>query len=254
MRKSNPLRGRRIIVTRPRHQAASLANALAALGADVIIAPAIKIEPPTDTAVLDAAISRADDYDWIVFTSVNGVEAFFERVACAPRAALAAIGPATAEALSERGLEADVVPERFVAEEVFEALARRTELSGKRFLLPRADIARPALPNLLRGAGAEVDIAVAYRTVASSEDIARAIGFVLEGSVDAVTFTSGSTVRSFFAAADDAARARVVPASIGPITSAALREQNVEPVIEAERYTTLGLVEAIREHFSPETT
>jgi len=252
MTRKDPLRGRRIIVTRPRHQAESLRNALEALGADVVVAPAICIEPPADWAPLDAAIADADDYDWIVFTSVNGVEAVFDRATSTPRAEFAAIGPATADALSERGVRASVVPERFVAEEVFEALSRHTDLSGKKILLPRADIAREVLPNLLRDAGAAVDVVAAYRTTPASEHIERALALVRGGSVAAVTFTSGSTVRSFFASADDAVRARVTPASIGPITSDALREANVEPVIEAERYTTEGLVEAIRRHFSPE--
>lgn len=256
MTEQKPLSGRRIVVTRPRHQAESLKNALAALGADVVVAPAIRIEPPADWAPLDTALARADDYDWIVFTSVNGVEAFFDRIASTRHSklgsAFAAIGPATADALSERGVEATVVPERFVAEEVFEALSRQTNLSGKKILLPRADIAREALPNLLRDAGCDVDVVAAYRTQPASEDIERATALVRDGSVDAVTFTSGSTVRSFFSSADDAVRARVTPASIGPITSDALREENVEPVIEAERYTTDGLVEAIRRHFSPE--
>ncbi len=256
MTEQRPLSGRRIVVTRPRHQAEPLKNALAALGADVVVAPAIRIEPPADWAALDAALAHADDYDWIVFTSVNGVEVFFDRIASTRHSTLgsafAAIGPATADALSERGVEATVVPERFVAEEVFAALSRHTDLSGKKILLPRADIAREALPNLLRDAGCDVDVVAAYRTVASSEDIERATALVRDGSVDAVTFTSGSTVRSFFASADDNLRAHVAPASIGPITSDALREENVEPVIEAERYTTEGLVEAIRQHFSRE--
>jgi uroporphyrinogen III methyltransferase/synthase len=252
MASQEPLRGRRIIVTRPRHQAESLRSALEALGADVVVAPAIRIEPPADWAPLDAAIDRADNYDWIVFTSVNGVEAFFDRATSTPRCEFAAIGPATEDALSERGVRASVVPERFVAEEVFEAMSRRTDLSGKKILLPRADIAREALPKLLRDAGGDVDVVVAYRTTPASEDIERALALVRDASVDAVTFTSGSTVRSFFSSADEAVRARVTPASIGPITSDALREENVEPVIEAERYTTEGLVEAIRRHFSPE--
>lgn len=252
MARKAPLRDRRIIVTRPRHQAESLRNALVALGADVVVAPAIRIEPPVDGAPLDAAVAHADDYDWIVFTSVNGVEAFFDRATSAPHSEFAAIGPATADALSERGVRASVVPERFVAEEVFAALSRHTDLSGKKILLPRADIAREALPNLLRDAGGDVDVVTAYRTTPASEDIERALALVRDTSVDAVTFTSGSTVRSFFSSADDAVRARVTPASIGPITSDALREENVEPVIEAERYTTEGLVEAIRRHFSHE--
>lgn len=254
MAESKPLGGRRIVVTRPRHQAASLVEALVALGADVVVAPAIQIEPPDDPAALEAAAADADDYDWIVFTSVNGVEAFFDRLDTPPRAELAAIGPATAEALAEHGAPASVVPERYVAEEVYEALARQTDLRGKKILLPRADIAREALPKLLREAGADVDVVTAYHTVASTDDIARAITLIRGGTIDVVTFTSGSTVRSFFSAADGDARGRIVAASIGPITSQALRDENVKPAIEAEHYTTQGLVEAIRHHFSREVS
>ncbi len=250
MIETQPLDGRCIVVTRPRHQAESLRNALAALGAEVVVAPAIRIEPSADPRLLEAAVARADDFDWIVFTSVNGVDAFFDHAATKPRSKLAAIGPATAAALSERGVRATVVPERYVAEEVFEALARRTSLAGKKILLPRADIAREALPKLLRETGADVEVVAAYTTVPATDDIARAVALVRDGAVDAVTFTSGSTVRSFFSTADDTVRAQVAPASIGPITSAALRDENVEPIIEAEHYTTEGLVEAIRLHFS----
>lgn len=252
MNASQPLAGRRIIVTRPRHQAESLNQALSELGAEVVLAPAIRIEPPADPALLTQAAAAADAFDWIVFTSVNGVDAFFDHVDTTPRAELAAIGPATADALTERGAHATVVPERFVAEEVFDAMERHSNLSGKKILLPRADIAREVLPKLLRAAGAEVDVVAAYTTTPSSEDVARALVLVREGGVDAVTFTSGSTVRSFFSGIDDTLRSRVVPASIGPITSAALREQGVEPAVEAARYTTEGLVEAIRLHFSRE--
>lgn len=255
MTANGPLSGRCIVVTRPRHQAEALARRLEALGAEVVEAPAIRIEPPDDEVALERAIDTADGYDWIVFTSVNGVDAFFARArGKTPSSHIAAIGPATAEALEEHGVRAEVVPRRFVAEEVFEALSRHTRLAGKSFLLPRADIAREALPRLLREAGARVDVVAAYRTVPAREDIARAVSLVRQGRVDAVTFTSGSTVRSFFFDADDEVRARVRPASIGPITSDALRAEKVEPMIEADTYTAEGLVEAIRTHFSPEVS
>jgi len=250
MNTPQPLQGRCLVVTRPRHQADSLTEALAALGADVVVAPAIRIEPPEDPAPLIAAAAHADDFDWIVFTSVNGVDAFFDATPTRPRGAIAAIGPATARALTERGIRVTLVPERHVAEEVFDALARHTSLKGKRILLPVADIAREALPNLLRSDGADVEVVHAYSNAASTEDIARAVELVGRGSVDAVTFTSSSTVRRMVSAMDDAVRAKLVAASIGPITSAALREENLEPVIEAERYTTEGLVDAIRKHFA----
>jgi len=228
-----------------------LAAKLEALGAEVLLAPTIRIEPPENPAPLDDAIhaSKSGKYDWIVFTSVNAVEAFFGRAAEAPNAHYAAIGPATAEALETRGLNADIVPGRHVAEDVFEALRRHTDLFGKRFLLPQADIAREALPRMLREAGTEVDVVSAYRTVPDAEGAARANELVRTGATDAVTFTSASTVRGFLSSADEAVRARLTPASIGPITSAALRDAGVEPATEAKRYTAEGLVEALVEYF-----
>ena len=251
-----PLAGRTILVTRPRHQSRSLADALQRLGATVVEAPAISIEPPSDFRPLDKALGRLATYDWVVFTSVNGVEAFFDRLsevrpeALSSSPKLAAIGPATAESLRERGLDAAVVPEKYVAEEVFRALAGRGELSGKRFLLPRADIAREALPELLKAAGAIVDVVVAYRTVRNDGEMRRASELVERGDVDMVTFTSASTARSFFAKVDPrAVENRVLAASIGPITSRALLELGVAPTVEAERFTTEGLVEAILRHY-----
>jgi uroporphyrinogen III methyltransferase/synthase len=243
-------------VTRPRPQARPLADALRRYGAEVVEAPAIRIEPPSDFRAFDEALRNVAGYDWVVFTSANGVDAFFDRISQVnPKAPLsslkfAAIGPKTASSLRERGFEAAVVPERFVAEEVFRAIAARGEISQDRFLLPRADIAREALPDMLRGAGAIVDVVEAYRTVASNEEMSRASSLVERGEVDVVTFTSASTVRSFFAKIDlRAFRAKTKAASIGPITSAALRELGVVPEVEAERFTTEGLVEAILRYF-----
>jgi len=251
-----PLAGRTILVTRPRRQSRPLADALRLLGATVVEAPAISIEPPSDFRGLDEALGRAATYDWVVFTSVNGVEAFFDRLAeVRPQTLLssqrfAAIGPATAESLRERGFEAEVVPEKFVAEEVFRAIAGRGEVSGKRFLLPRADIARKALPDLLRASGAIVDVVVAYRTVANDEEMRRAWELVERGAVDLVTFTSASTARSFFAEVDPrSVEGRTRAASIGPITSNALRSLGIAPAVEAERFTTEGLVEAILRYY-----
>jgi uroporphyrinogen III methyltransferase/synthase len=251
-----PLAGRTILVTRPRRQSRPLSDALRRLGATVVEVPAIEIEPPSDFRGLDEALGRLATYDWVVFTSVNGVEAFFDRLSETQPQTLsssqkfAAIGPATAESLRERGFEAEVVPEKFVAEEVFRAIADRGELSGKRFLLPRADIAREALPDLLKASGAIVDVVVAYRTVADDEEMRRASALVERGDVDMVTFTSASTARSFFARVDPrAVEGRVRAASIGPITSNALRSLGVTPTVEAERFTTEGLVEAILRYY-----
>jgi uroporphyrinogen III methyltransferase/synthase len=260
------LSGRRVLVTRPREQAAGLAEGLKRRGAEVVEAAVIRIEPPSDKAPLDTAIEHLADYDWIVFTSANGVRSFQGRLQelgkelrhlGEPR--LAAIGPATAAALEEEGLKVDVVPERFVAEEVFDALRRVGPLEGCRVLLPRADIAREALPDLLRSAGAHVDVVVAYRTVPVSEELASAMQLISDGGIDVVTFTSGSTVRSFLSGVEgierrDQLRGKFVSASIGPITSQALREAGFEPVIEAGVYTVDGLIEAIERYFTDAST
>jgi uroporphyrinogen III methyltransferase / synthase len=252
---ARPLAGKCIVVTRPRHQASSLSQALVELGARVVEAPAIRIEPPADFAPLDGAIAGIGRYAWVVFTSANGVDAFFDRLVQVnpadaarelSRVCFAAIGPATAGSLRERGHDAAVIPERFVAEEVFRALQGRGEVAGKRFLLPRADIARRALPDLLRAAGARVDVVVAYRTRPATEEIARVAGLLGKEGVDVVTFTSASTARSFFSALDPkTVSGRFASASIGPITSKALRDLGVEPEIEAAEFTVPGLVEAI---------
>ena len=258
---ARPLAGRCVIVTRPRHQSASLSEPLRRLGAEVVEEPAIRIEPPEDPTPLDRALQRLGDYDWLVFTSTNAVEAVASRYDLEELAGadvrIAAIGPATASAARSRGLTVDLVPDRFVAEAVFESLARRGPLAGLRFLLPRADIARPALPRLLEEAGAIVDVRTAYRTVPDREAVSRALDRMRHTTVDAVTFTSASTVRSFLEGAGREpfrAEPAVAPASIGPITSDALRELGVEPVIEAARYDNDGLVEAIRVHFTQETS
>jgi uroporphyrinogen III methyltransferase/synthase len=214
-----------------------------------------------DKAPLDAAIERLTDYDWIVFTSANAVRSLRARLEelgkelrSLGKARLAAIGPATAATLEAEGLEVDVVPERFVAEEVFAALERSGPMKGCRVLLPRADIAREALPNLLRAAGASVDVVVAYRTVSVSEELASAMQLISDGRIDIVTFTSGSTVRSFVSGMKEKEqlRSKFVSASIGPITSQALRDAGLEPGIEAAVYTVGGLIEAIERYFSGE--
>lgn len=260
---SDSLSGRRVMVTRPREQVAELADGLRRRGADVVEAPVIRIETPPDLAPLDAAIERAADFDWIVFTSANGVRSFLGRMQELDRefprggqGKLAAIGPATAATLKSEGIEVDIVPKRFVAEEVFEALRQAGPLRGKRVLLPSADIAREALPKLLRAARAEVEVVVAYRTVSISEEIVSALRLVRDGRVDVVTFTSGSTVRSFLSAVPNKGElhGKFASASIGPITSQALRDAGFEPAIEAGVYTVDGLIDAIERYFSEEGT
>jgi len=258
---ARPLRGRRIAVTRAREQAGELARALEALGAQVIAAPMIRIEPLSDLAPLGAALTQLARYAWLVFTSQNTVEVVCERLpewGLAPhdlaRAAVAAIGPATAAALARHGVAPDLVPEEFVAEAVVGALAARGELRGKRVLLPRARAARDALPDGLRRLGAVVDVIPVYDTVRETGDDGGLAAEILAGRIDAVTFTSSSTVRHFvdIVGPEAATSGRFAAAVIGPVTAATARELGLAVAVEAEEYTIPGLVEALVRYFGEE--
>lgn len=239
-----PLAGRRIVITRPAERAGRLAARLAALGAIPIVFPTIRIEA-ADPAPLVAAARALDGFDWVIFTSANGVEAFFARLADAGRNArdvgrrkVAAIGPVTARALRERGVEPALMPAEYVAEAVLASLG---EVRGLRILLPRADIAREALAEGLRERGALVTELAAYRTVGADgppPDLDQA---------DAVTFTSSSTVRHFVATGARPPRAKVV--CIGPVTAATARELGLEVSAVATEYTEDGLIEALEGAF-----
>ena len=237
---ARPLAGRTVAVTRARAQASALAGRLRALGAEAVEAPAIRIAP------LDGPAPDIGGYDLVCLTSPNGVRLLFDRLERAGRDArafggvrVAAIGPGTAAALRQHGLIADIVPERFVAEGLVEALA---DVPVERALVARAAEARDVLPDALRDRGAEVDVLALYETVAEpvSEQQVQAVA-----RADYVTFTSSSTVRFFFQSVGDglSERARVV--SIGPVTSEALREHGREPDVEATRHDIDGLVEAL---------
>lgn len=249
------LAGRRIVVTRAAEQAGDLSAALAAAGAQPLEIPAIRIEPLADAASLaafDAALAALDSYAWLIFTSVNAVHIFCDRAGGALRlpdgVRVAAVGSATAAALRERGLRADFVPPKFVGEEIAAGLG---DVQGACILLPRAESAREALPDLLAAAGATVDVLPIYRTLPADID-AGALG-LLRGGVDAVTFTSGSTVRSFAAALERAGLggllAAVPLACIGPITAQAVRSLGLQPAVVAETHTGEGLVRALAEFF-----
>ncbi len=251
-----PLFGRTVVVTRARAQASELADRLRDLGANAVELPAISIRPPESWDALDRAIGDIAAYDWIVFTSVNGVDFFLRRLADAGGDArrlagtgIAAIGPATAQALAERGLRADVQPATYVAEALAEALAAAGDLNGKRILLARSDIARDALPNALRDAGARVDDVAAYRTVPGGFDAAEARALIKSGDVDAATFASSSSVDFFVERVGEDSIAEnasgIVAVSIGPVTSAALRKRGIEPAAEAAEHTIPGLVAAL---------
>ena len=245
-----PLFGRRVVVTRTRSQASQLSRALAELGADPVEVPVIEIVPPSDGgASLAAAVAALATYDWVVFTSPNGVERTFAHIPDARalgRARVAAIGPGTAAALAQRRVVADLVPERFVAEALLEAFPAPPE-GGGRVLLARAEVARPVLPDGLAARGWVVDVAAAYRTdaPAPTEDALDALA-----GADAVTFTSSSTVTRFVAAFGVEAVPPVV-ACIGPITAATAREAGLEVTVEAAEHTIDGLVAALLAHWSP---
>jgi uroporphyrinogen III methyltransferase / synthase len=241
-----------VVVTRARAQASDFARALEALGAEVLQFPAIRIADPPDPAALRDALAAAGTFDWVVFTSANGVERAWSALRELGRDARAlagarvcAIGPGTAAALEARGIVPDLVPESFIAEGVVEALAAAADLRGARILLPRAEVARAVLPDSLRELGAEVVEVAAYTTVQDGADAEGVAARLRDGGVDLVTFTAASTVHNFVdLVGTELGGARV--ASIGPITSAAARERGLEVAVEAEAYTIPGLVEAIR--------
>ncbi|MGH9674058.1 MAG: uroporphyrinogen-III C-methyltransferase [Bryobacteraceae bacterium] len=247
-----PLFGRRVVITRAAGQAGSLAETLRALGADPVEFPAIEIREAVDYRPLDAAIARLAEYDWLIFTSVNGVKFFLERLDAsgadlrALRARICVIGPATRDAVERLHLKVDVAPAEYVAEGLVAAL-EPFDLAGKRVLLPRAASARDVIPRELARRGACVDVVEAYRT-AMPEFLAARAREAFAARPHWITFTSGSTVRNVIAAAGASALAGVRVASIGPVTSAALARHGIRIDAEAASYTTEGLVAAIMKY------
>ncbi len=243
-----PLHGRRIVVTRARAQASGLAATLRDLGAEIIELPAIRIEPAIDSDEVRSAIERIGEYSLLCLTSPNGVRLLFkaiDRAGLDTRAlagvTVAAIGPGTARALAKRGVAADIVPERYVAESLVESL-ETVEVEGKRALVARAADARDVIPEWLGDRGAQVDVVALYETVRESPDPA---AVEAARAADYVTFTSSSTVRNLTEALGDRfpKQARIV--SIGPVTSEAARDAGLEVHIEAERHDVDGLVAAL---------
>jgi len=251
-----PLSGKRIVVTRTRTQAGVLSGQLRALGADVIELPTIRIEPPTDLRAFAELVQDAHAYDWIVFTSPNGVTAFFDlfyKLYDDAReiggARIAAIGPATAQRLKEFHMHVDLQPEEFVAESLAREFRKQGDIENLRILLARAEKARDLLPKELSALGAIVDEGFAYRTVPETRDDVGARRRLLEEGADLITFTSSSTVENFLALGLPWP-AKMQVASIGPVTSKTARQRGLEVTIEARRHDMPGLVEAIRKFFS----
>ena len=244
--------GKKIVVTRTRQQASKLSMQLENLGAEVIEYPTIKIAAPSDNfKSLDAAISNIKNFAWIIFTSANGVENFFERLKlfkldarALSNSKIAVIGSATAEKLSNFGIIADIIPEKFCAESLIDAL--KNSVAGKNILIARAEVAREILPLELEKFGANVTIAAAYKTVPAD---AEKINFA---EVDLITFTSSSTVENFVKAAGIEILQKVKTAAIGTITAQTLKNFGVTADIIAKEFTIAGLVDAIKNFYEGE--
>jgi len=254
----HPLAGTRILVGRARHQASSLSASLRGLGASVIEIPFIEIRRPQSYRPLDDALKNIRSYDWLILTSANGVEAMWERFrklriarSHLKHLQIAAIGPATKKAIVKHGLKVKMVPEEYVAESVVKGL--RDKVGGKRVVLIRAKVARDVIPEELRAAGAQVDVVEAYETVVPEKSRARLRELMknTKRRPHIVTFTSSSSAKNFAellgkgGSLGTGRPKHVQFASIGPVTSATLRELQMPPTIEAREFTMGGLIRAI---------
>lgn len=259
-----PLLGKRIVVTRARAQASDLVERLSRLGAECIECPTIEVVPPDNWQPLDQALTALDTYQWLVFTSANGVTYFFERLfkqGLDTRALghlnTAAIGPVTAQRMRDFGLNTDIMPESYQAESVIEAFSDQS-VNGKRMLLPRAKEARPILPLELKRMGATVDEVTTYQTIQTTVERTDLIDRLQSGRIDMVTFTSSSTVRNFKALLPEASAAAlmqpVAVACIGPITAETAESLGFSTDIVAQNFTIDGLCEAIVDHCTTRPT
>lgn len=261
---SQPLFGKRVLITRPRGQDASLARYLLDRGADPVALPSIQIVPPVDPSALTQSLSQLNTYDWAIFTSVNSVRSVFAALDSLGKDArawagcrIAVVGPETRDALLARGIRADVMPEEYRGEAIAEALAKLTLLAGKRVFLPRAEVAREVLPDMLRAQGAHVDLVFAYRSVPVSEGEYALIREQLEdGGIDVIAFTSASTVERLFEGLGPTARElleKPVRAAIGPLTASALSRLGLPAQVVASTYTAEGLASALTAHVVAQT-
>jgi len=260
----SPLSGKRIVITRPLAQCEDFAQALIERGAMPVIFPTIQIMPLADPASLDAVLRRLNEYQWVVFTSANGVAAAIERLQAVglgsqalTQCRIAAIGPATANALREEGIRVDCVPEEYVAEALIKAIAKSADhpdgqsIVGQRFLLLRAETARAVLHDQLIALGAEANEIPVYRTGRGTPETAAYEA--LRAGVDVITFTSSSTVHGFCELLGAEAYqiiSHTVVACIGPITAGTARERNVRVDLVAAEYTVPGLIAALENWFT----
>jgi uroporphyrinogen III methyltransferase / synthase len=248
-----PLFGRGIVITRPEKQADDLAKLLINEGANPIHFPTIKIVPPPDWNELDAAIKNLEDYDWLIFTSANGVTFFFERLFTKNRdirdlkgVKICCIGPATAQQVEGKGIRVDLVPKKFISEGILKSFSGKN-LKGKKILIARAAEARDVLPEGLKKLGAKVDVVTAYETVNSGKKRNELETPFKENQVDVITFTSSSTVNNFvkIMGRDFSLPKGVKVACIGPVTAAAAKKAGFAVDIHQEEYTIEGLVQAL---------
>lgn len=250
-----PLLGRRVVVTRARAQASGLAALLAEQGAYVLQCPTIRIQPLADQSALDSRIGSLDSYAWVIFTSVNGVKVFWERLRHAGRDAraigrtrVAAIGPATAGELRKHGIFPDFVPPKYIAESVIEGLTAQGGLKGTKILIPRAAKAREVLPDALRAQGAEVDVVPVYETVPECSDKEAFLAALRAGELDCITFGSSSTVDnllSIVTAEELKEHPEVKLACIGPVTARTLEGHGLKCAVMPDEYTIPALVQAL---------
>ncbi|MCB1226715.1 MAG: uroporphyrinogen-III C-methyltransferase [Verrucomicrobiales bacterium] len=251
---NRPLFGKRIVVTRTRQQAGELTRELVDLGADVIEVPTIRIEEPKDRRGFAELVKDAHTYDWLIFTSPNGVEAFFhwfyqlyQDARSIGGVKIAAIGPGTAKKIREYRLAVDLMPEKdFVAEGLVQAFKDREDVENQTMLWIKAEETREVIANELTGLRAIVDEAIAYRTVPEREENLEALARIKAEGADVITFTSASTVDHFMALGVDLPAGTQI-ASIGPVTSEAVRRHGLEPAIEADPHTIPGLVAAVKQ-------
>jgi uroporphyrinogen III methyltransferase / synthase len=261
---AKPLLGKKVLITRSREQASRFADLLRQHGAEPIEVPAIQNAPPSSWVPLDRAVAAIGTYDWLIFTSVNGVRAFLARFDAQGRSIadlqglkICVIGPATAYALRARGIDVDVMPREYRAEAVVESLSS-FPLAGSQILVPRAAVARDVLPRALEDCGAHVDVVEAYRTVLPASSLDPEIRRWLEqGAIDVVTFTSSSTVTNFALLVGEVDLSQLLRptsvACIGPITAETVRSYGLTPTIVADEYTIPGLTQAIVAYFQSPT-
>ncbi|MDO9558970.1 MAG: uroporphyrinogen-III synthase, partial [Syntrophales bacterium] len=252
-----PLFGKGVVITRPEAQAAEMRELLRQQGARTIAFPTIRIVPPESQQALDQALERLESYDWIIFTSANGVRFFFRRLQETGRdlrdlkgIQVCTIGPATASTLETMGIRVDMVPDSYISEGVVRAFEKH-DLYGRKILLPRAETARDVIPEGLAGLGATVDVVTAYRTVASDRKKEELEPLIAAGKVDVVTFTSPSTVTNFvdIMGRDFKLPPQIRIACIGPVTAAAVKKAGLPVDIMREEFTIPGLVEAMIEYY-----